>query len=223
MTLLIVGLILFLGAHSTRVFADGWRGEMIARLGEKPWKGLVTVASLIGFVLIVIGYGDARTAPVVLWDPPIWTRHLAVPLTAIAFILLAAAYVPRNRLKARIGHPMVAGVKLWAFAHLLANGTLADLLLFGGFLAWAVADFMVSRRRDRAEAMSYPVGTLSRTLFAVVAGLVAWAVFAMFLHTRWIGVSPLPMPRSTAQPEAAISQPAAPETAAPPGSGESPR
>lgn len=223
MTLLIVGLILFLGAHSTRVFADGWRSEMVARLGEKPWKGLITVVSLIGLVLIVVGYGNARTAPVVLWNPPVWTRHLAVPLTVIAFILLAAAYVPRNRLKARIGHPMVAGVKLWAFAHLLANGTLADLLLFGGFLAWAVVDFMVSRRRDRAEGVSYPVGTLSRTLLAVVAGLVAWAIFAMFLHTRWIGVSPLPMPRSTAQPEAGASQPATAEMAAPPGSGDAPR
>lgn len=221
MTLLIVGLILFLAAHSTRVFADGWRSEMVARLGEKPWKGVVTVVSVIGLVLIVVGYGDARTAPLVLWNPPVWTRHLAVPLTVIAFILVAAAYVPRNRLKARIGHPMVAGVKLWAFAHLLANGTLADLLLFGGFLAWAVVDFMVSRRRDRAEAVSYPIGTLSRTLLTIVAGLVAWAVFAMFLHTRWIGVSPLPMPRST--PEAAATQPATAEAAAPPGSGDAPR
>lgn len=218
MTLLIVGLVLFLGAHSTRIFADGWRSEMIIRVGEKPWKGLITVVSIIGFVLIVIGYGDARTDPLVLWNPPVWTRHLAVPLTVIAFILLAAAYVPRNRLKARIGHPMVAGVKLWAFAHLLANGTFADLLLFGTLLAWAVVDFMVSRRRDRAEGTSYPAGTLSRTVLTLVAGLVAWAIFAMFLHTRWIGVSPLPVPRSAALPDAAISQsaePTAPATSAP--------
>lgn len=223
MTLLIIGLILFLGAHSTRVFADDWRSQMVERLGEKPWKGLITVVSIIGFVLIIIGYGDARTAPVVLWDPPIWTRHLAIPLTVIAFILLAAAYVPRNRLKARIGHPMVASVKLWAFAHLLANGTLADVVLFGGFLAWAVMDFMKSRRRDRANAVTYPAGTLSRTLLTVLVGVLAWAVFAMFLHTRWIGVSPLPMPRGAAMPEPAISQPAAPETAEPPGAGDAPR
>lgn len=222
MTLLIAGLVLFLGAHSTRIFADDWRNGMIERLGEKPWKGLVTVVSVIGFVLIVIGYGDARTAPVVLWVPPIWTRHLAVPLTAIAFILVAAAYVPRNRLKARIGHPMVAGVKLWALSHLLANGTLADLLLFGGFLAWAIAAFMVSRRRDRANGTSYPAGTLSRTLLTAIVGLLAWAVFAMFLHTRWIGVSPLPAPRG-AMPEAAISQPADTDTIAPPGAGDAPR
>lgn len=223
MTLLIAGLILFLGAHSTRIFADGWRSDVIARLGEKPWKGLITVVSIIGFVLIVIGYGDARTAPVVLWNPPVWTRHLAVPLTVIAFILVTAAYVPRNRLKAKIGHPMVAGVKLWAFAHLLANGTLADLLLFGGFLAWAVVDFMVSRRRDRAHGTTYADGTLSRTLLTVLIGVVAWAVFAMALHTRWIGVSPLPAPRVAAMPDASASQPAAPEGAAPPGAGDAPR
>lgn len=211
MTLLIVGLILFLGAHSTRVFADNWRAQMIGRLGEKPWKGLIAVLSLIGFVLIVVGYGAARVDPVVLWVPPIWTRHLASPLTLVAFILLAAAYVPRNGIKARIGHPMVAGVKIWALAHLLANGTLADLLLFGSFLLWAVLDFTRSRRRDRAEGTRYPAGSLPRTLLTVVIGVVAWTVFAMFLHTRWIGVSPLPM--STSAPAAGIAAPAATEAA----------
>ncbi len=209
MTLLIVGLILFLGAHSTRVFADDWRGQMIDRLGEKPWKGLISVLSLIGFVLIVIGYGAARTEPVVLWTPPVWTRHLAIPLTLVGFILLVAAYVPRNGIKAKIGHPMVASVKIWALAHLLANGTLADLLLFGSFLVWAVLDFARSRRRDRAEGHRYPAGSLPRTLLTVLIGVVAWAVFAMFLHTRWIGVSPLPMPASAQAP--AASAPAATE------------
>lgn len=211
MTLLIAGLILFLGAHSMRIVADGWRTQMVGRIGPMPWKGLVTLVSLVGFALIVIGYGDARTDPFVLWVPPVWASHLAIPLTLIAFILLAAAYVPRNGIKARVGHPMVAGVKLWAFAHLLANGTLADLLLFGGFLAWAVVDFMTSRRRDRAEGVRYPAGSLSRTLLAVVIGVIAWAVFAMFLHTRWIGVSPLPM-RAASAPSSAL---AAPETATP--------
>lgn len=212
MTLLIAGLLLFLGAHSTRVFADGWRAQMIGRIGEKPWKGLVSVVSLLGFVLIVIGYGIARTDPLVLWVPPVWTRHLAIPLTLIAFILLVAAYVPRNGIKARIGHPMIAGVKIWAFAHLLANGTLADLLLFGGFLAWAILDFRTSRRRDRAQGTRAPAGSLPRTLLTVLIGVAAWAVFAMFLHTRWIGVSPLPA--RSAPAAAAVAAPAAPATPA---------
>lgn len=208
MTLLIAGLILFLATHSTRVFADDWRSAMIGRIGEKPWKGLISVISLIGFVLIVVGYGDARLDPVVLWVPPVWSRHLALPLTLLAFILLVAAYVPRNGIKARVGHPMIAGVKVWALAHLLANGTLADLLLFGGFLAWAVLDFMTSRRRDRATGTRYPAGSLPRTLLTVLIGILAWAVFAMFLHTRWIGVSPLPT-RAAAAPAAELSEPAA--------------
>jgi uncharacterized membrane protein len=138
MALLIAGLILFLVPHSTRVFADDWRTRMIARLGELKWKGLITVLSIAGFILLIVGYDQARLTPIVLWEPPIWTRHLALLLNLLAFILLAAAYVPRNSIKAKIGHPMIAGVKIWAFAHLIANGTLADVLLFGAFLLWAV-------------------------------------------------------------------------------------
>jgi len=138
MTLLILGLVIFLGVHSTRVFGEGWRSAQLARMGEKGWKGAYSLASLLGLVLLVWGYGLARQSPVALWTPVIGLRHLASLLTVFSFILLAAAYVPRNSVKARIGHPMVAGVKLWALAHLLANHTLADLLLFGGFLVWAV-------------------------------------------------------------------------------------
>ncbi len=150
MTLLIVGLVLFLGTHSVRIVADDWRRGRVAAMGLWPWKAIYSVVSIIGFVLIVWGYGEARGAPVVLYTPPVWTRHIAALLTIPAFILLVAAYVPGTRIKRAVGHPMVAGVKIWAFAHLIANGTLADVVLFGAFLAWAVVDYIAARRRDRA-------------------------------------------------------------------------
>ena len=190
MTWLVLGLFLFLGTHSVRIFAESWRGGRIAKMGLKPWKGVYSVISIIGFVLIVWGYGVARGAPVVLYTPPVWTKHVAALLTIPAFILLAAAYVPGTRIKRAVGHPMVAGVKSWAFAHLLANGTLADVVLFGAFLVWSIADYIVARRRDRAVGMVYVVGPVSRDIIAVVVGLVAWAVFAFWLHGAWIGVRP---------------------------------
>jgi uncharacterized membrane protein len=190
MTWLVLGLFLFLGTHSVRIFADSWRGGRIAKMGLKPWKGVYSVISIIGFVLIVWGYGVAREAPIVLYAPPVWTRHVAALLTIPAFILLVAAYVPGTRIKRAVGHPMVAGVKIWAFAHLLANGTLADVVLFGAFLVWSIADYIVARRRDRAAGMVYVVGPASRDIIAVVVGLVAWAAFAFWLHGAWIGVRP---------------------------------
>ncbi|NDP43449.1 MAG: NnrU family protein, partial [Aromatoleum sp.] len=150
MSVLILGLIVFLGAHSVRIIADDWRSAQVARLGAGGWKGVYALVSLAGFVLIVWGFGQARLDPVVLWHPPTWTRHVAGLLTLVAFVLVTAAYVPGNHLKAAVGHPMVAGVKVWAFAHLLANGTLADVVLFGSLLGWAVIDFISARRRDRA-------------------------------------------------------------------------
>ena len=190
MTLLMLGLVLFLGVHSTRIVAEGWRTATIARVGEKPWKGIYSLLSIAGFVLLVIGYGAARQSPVVLFAPPVWTRHLAALLTIPAFVLLVAAYVPGNAIKRAVGHPMIAGVKVWALAHLLANGTLADVLLFGTFLAWAVLGFIAARRRDRAAGTTYPAGPGSRTAITVVVGLVAWAVFAFALHRPLIGVAP---------------------------------
>jgi uncharacterized membrane protein len=190
MTLLIAGLLVFLGVHSLRIVADPWRGRQVARWGLGPWKGVYSLVSLIGFALIVWGYGVARGAPVVVWVPPTWTRHLAALLTLPAFVLLAAAYVPGNGIKAAIGHPMIAGVKLWALAHLLANGNLADIVLFGVFLAWAIADFVASRRRDRVAGTVAARGTAGRSLVAVAVGLVAWGVFAFALHGPLIGVRP---------------------------------
>lgn len=191
MTLLILGLVLFLGVHSVRIASDDWRTRTRARLGEGAWKGLYSAASIAGFVLIVWGYGLARQQPVVLWTPPVAMRHLAALLTLVSFVLLAAAYVPRNGLKARLHHPMVLGVKVWALAHLLANGTLADVLLFGSFLVWAVFGFRAARRRDRAAGLTDPPGTAAGTIGAVVAGVAGWAVFAFWAHEALIGVRPL--------------------------------
>jgi uncharacterized membrane protein len=190
MIYLILGLILFLGVHSVRVVANDWRTAQIARLGEGPWKGLYSLASLAGFVLIVWGYVQAQLDPVVLWNPPVWTRYLAAPLTLLTFVLISAAYVPGTRIKAWLGSPMVLGVKLWAFAHLIANGTLAALVLFGGFLVWAVVVFASERRRDRAAGVVYPKGSLARDAVATVIGVAAWALFAFWLHGLWIGVRP---------------------------------
>ena len=169
---------------------DGWRTRRIGKIGAKPWKGVVSVVSIIGFVLIVWGYGIARQTPVVLYTPPAWARHVAALLILPAFMLLVAAYVPGTRIKRAIGHPMVAGVKLWAFAHLLANGTLADVVLFGAFLAWSVASFLAARRRDRVAGVVYPAGPIVRDVTAVVVGALAWFVFAFWLHGWLIGVRP---------------------------------
>ena len=191
MTALILGLVLFLGIHSVRVVADGRRSAFIAKRGANAWKGLYTLLSLAGFALLVWGYGLARQQPTVLWvTPPVWTRHVAALLTLIAFVLVTAAYVPGNSIKARLHHPMTLGIKVWAFAHLIANNTLADVLLFGGFLVWSIAVFAAARRRDRANAVTYAPGSASRSVVVVVIGVVAWIVFALWLHGWLIGVRP---------------------------------
>ena len=154
MAVLILGLVLFLGVHSVRIVADDWRSATRARIGENAWKGLYSVLSLVGFVLIT------------------------------------ASQLPGNSIRARLRHPMVLGVKLWAAAHLLANNTLADLLLFGSFLLWAVLDFRSSRQRDRAQNIVYPPGRLMPTLGAVALGLGTWALFAFWAHGALIGVRP---------------------------------
>lgn len=190
MLALILGLVMFLGVHSMRLYANDWRARQVERLGLLTWKGIYAVVSLVGLVLIIWGYGQARQAPDVLWGVPIWTRHLAALLTIPAFILLVAAYVPGTHMRARVGHPMLLGVKFWALAHLIANGTLADLLLFGGFLVWAVMLFVVLRRRDRLAGITYPAQGVSRDLIAIVLGLAGFVVFAMVLHWPLIGVRP---------------------------------
>ena len=190
MIALIAGLWLFLSIHSVRMLAPDSRDGYIERFGVKGWKLIHTWIAIVGLALIVIGYGMAREAPIVLYTPPIWTRHIAALLTLPAFVLIVAAYIPGTHMRARIGHPMVAGMKLWALAHLLANGTLADVLLFGSFLVWAVANFSISRRRDRKAGVPPAEARIVRDLIALAVGAGFWVVFALHLHAMLIGVRP---------------------------------
>ena len=191
MLVLIIGLVIFLGSHSVRIAGEGFRRRTIARLGEGGWKGLYSAVSLVGLILIVWGYGLSRLDPVVLWDPPVWTKHIAVLLMLPAFVLFAAFLVPAGRIKARLGHPMILAVKVWALAHLLANGTLADLVLFGSLLVWAIADFAASRRRDRAAGTVRIAGPPRNDALAAGIGVLIWAAFIWRVHEWLIGVSPL--------------------------------
>ena len=190
MSLLIIGLIIFLGSHSSRIFAEPWRNHMIDRLGEVKWKGLYTIASLIGLVLVVIGYGQARQAPIVLWQPATYLIHISILLNLVAFIFLAASSPSNNAIRLKLKHPMILGVKVWALAHLLANGTLVDLILFGSFLLWAVLDFRSARKRPIHMPEKAVIST-NATITVVVTGIVVWAAFIFGLHQYLIGVSPL--------------------------------
>jgi len=198
MTWLILGLILFLGAHSVRVVADNWRAEKIAAWGDKAFKGVYTLVSILGFYLLVVGYGEARLQPLALWNPPIFTRHISTLLMLLSSILLIATYIPRNHFKMRLRHPMVLSVKVWALSHLLANGNLADLVLFGSFLIWAVLNFRSARARDRAQVEnsvaiedSLPKPNLYATLIALFGGMTLWAVITFVLHAKVVGVAPM--------------------------------
>jgi len=191
MLYLILGLVVFLGMHSVEIFSRTLRADVIAGMGERAWKGLYTLVSIAGFVLIIWGYGQARQDPVLLYAPPVWMRHLSALIMLPVFPLLLAAYMP-GRIKAALKHPMLAAVKFWALAHLLANGMLADVLLFGSFLAWAVADRISFKRRVTRPIPSAPPSK-ANDVIAVVAGLAIYVVFVMWLHVRLFGVSPLPV------------------------------
>ncbi len=211
MTELILGLILFLGAHSVRIVADDWRTQKMEALGEKAFKGVHALISLLGFYLLVVGYGEARLQTVVIWNPPTATRHISLLLMLFSSILMVAAYIPRNHLKIRMGHPMVLSVKVWALSHLLANGNLADMLLFGAFLIWALLNFKSARVRDRVQVQlpdsnaevnagvssaslpeDVPVKpNLVATLITLAGGIALWAVITFVLHAKLVGVAPM--------------------------------
>ena len=190
MPLLIAGLVLFLGVHSVAIVSPSFRARTIHRVGEGAWKGLYALISLVGFVLICYGFGLARQAPVVLYSPPTWLRHITLLIMLPVFPLVLAAYLP-GRIKAAAKHPMLAAVKFWAFAHLLANGSLADVLLFGGFLAWAVVDRISVKRRSTPQVLrTAPPGPWNDAV-AVVLGLAIYALLIGWAHVRLFGVSPL--------------------------------
>jgi uncharacterized membrane protein len=191
MLYLIIGLILFLGAHSVEIFSSTLRANAVARMGERPWKGLYALISIVGFILIIWGYGQARQDPVLLYAPPVWMRHLSALIMLPVFPLILAAYLP-GRIKAALKHPMLAAVKFWALAHLLSNGMLADVVLFGSFLAWAVADRISFKRRVMRPIHTAPPGKMNDVI-AVVAGLAIYVAFVLWLHLWMIGVSPLPV------------------------------
>lgn len=189
MGILIAGVLILLGIHCVGMLAPEWRGRMVERLGLTTWKGLYAVIALIGLGVLIVGFGLARSHPVLLYPPAPWLRSANALLELLAFVLVVAAYVPRNHLKARIGHPMLLGVAIWAVGHLLVTGMLHDVVLFGAFLLWAVADFSLSRQRDRHNAMTYPAGSMLGDVITVAAGVIAWFIFAKWLHLLLIGRS----------------------------------
>jgi len=203
MALLILGLVLFLGAHSTRIFAENWRQAILERLGEKAYKGVYTLVSLVGFGLMVFGFDQVRWDSPLLWAPPVWVKHAAALLMLLSLVLLASTYTPRNAIKAKLHHPMVLSVKVWALAHLLANPRLADVVLFGAFLLWSVLNFRAARQRDRLAAASEQAGegsaalqpeiSISATWRAIGIGVVVWAFLLSRGHTWLFGVSPMGM------------------------------
>jgi uncharacterized membrane protein len=189
MGMLILGLVLFLGVHSIAIVAPRFRDRALARLGEGGWKGLYALVSLAGFVLLIVGFGQARHTPVVLYTPPPFLRHVTFLFMLPVFPLIFAAYLP-GRIKTATKHPMLAAVKFWAFAHLLSNGMLADVLLFGGFLLWAVLDRISLKRRPPQALRTAPAGPLNDVI-AVLLGLAVYGAFIVWLHRWLIGVSPL--------------------------------
>jgi uncharacterized membrane protein len=190
MIYLALGLVLFLGMHSISIVAPAWRDQTAARLGN-AWKGLYSLITIAGLIVIVWGYGIARRNPVMLYAPPAWTHYITAVLMLPVFTLFLAAYFP-GRIKSALKHPMLLSVMLWAVAHLIATGLLANVVLFGGFLAWAVADRISFRWRTPRPIPTAPSMKLNDGI-AIVAGLVVYVVFEHWLHVRLIGVQPLPM------------------------------
>jgi uncharacterized membrane protein len=186
MNVLLLGLVVFFGVHSVSIVNDPWRDRMVSKIGEWPWKGLYALVSIIGFMLIVWGYGLARHDPVVVYTPPGWLHSVAMVLLVPVFPLLLATYLP-GRIQTAAKHPMLAATKLWAFAHLLANGMLADVLLFGAFLVWAVLDRISMKHRTQRPLPSVPPSR-ANDLVAVVGGLTLYAAFVLWLHGWLIGI-----------------------------------
>lgn len=189
MSILVAGLLIFFAVHSVSIFNEPWRDSMVTKLGEWRWKGVYSLVAIIGFVLIVWGYSLARVDPVILYSPPMWLRHVSILILVPVFPLLLASYLP-GRIQVMTRHPMLVAIKLWALAHLLANGMLADVILFGSFLVWAVIDRISMKRRTQRFIPGAPPSKVNDSI-AVLLGLVIYAAFVLRLHTWLIGVSPI--------------------------------
>jgi uncharacterized membrane protein len=194
MILLILGLIIFIAGHAFTM-VRGLRAQAIARIGEGPYKGLYSLVSVLGLVLIVWGYGSYRAGGYIpVWDPPVWTRHLALPLVWVAFVILPAAYLP-GRIRRAVKHPMLANVKIWALAHLLANGDLGSIILFATLLVWAVVARISAKHRDEALPHGAPLAEPAgwrNDILAITIGTVVYVVFLYWLHPLLFGVQALP-------------------------------
>jgi uncharacterized membrane protein len=185
-SILIFGSILFLGTHSVSIVNAPWTDRTAARIGAGAWKGACSLIALAGLMLIAWGYALARGDAPLLYTPPAWLHHVAQLLMVFVFPLLLAAYL-QGRIQAATRHPMLLAIMLWALAHLLANGSLIDLVLFGAFLAWAAADRIALRRRP---LRAIPVAAVSRwnDAIALAGGLALYAGFLFGLHRALIGV-----------------------------------
>ncbi|MEZ5871819.1 MAG: NnrU family protein [Nitratireductor sp.] len=189
MAILIAGVVVFLGIHSVRMLAPQWRDARIASMGEGGWKGAYSIVSLLGLAFLIWGYVLARPLAPVLYVTPFWMVHLAILLMALALISLMVFNLKPGRLKPILKHPMLLAVKLWAFAHLLVNGDLASVILFGSFLVWAVWNRVAVKRRGGALPQPGPV---TNDLIAVVSGLALWALIVWKAHV-WIAGVPVPI------------------------------
>jgi uncharacterized membrane protein len=191
LTLLILGLIVFFAPHVFVTRREA-RARLIARIGEGPYKIAFSVMSAIGIVLIAYGFARYRAGEWIdLWYPPVWTRHLALLLNWAAFVCIAAAYIPGN-IKRVLKHPMLVGVKLWAFAHLISNGDLGSMSLFGSFLAWAVFDRIAVKRRADSGAPNARAGGWLGDVVVLVVGTAAYAAVIFWFHPDVIGVPVIP-------------------------------
>jgi len=194
MTLLLLGIVIFLGMHLVRVVAPGLRASVIERQGKGAWMGIYAVISLIGLLLIIYGFGEASAVTGMLYNPPVFLKHISLLLMLLAFICLAAGFLPAGRIAVAVKHPQILSIKIWALAHLLANGETSSVLLFGSFLAWAVILRISLKRRQRAGEKVLPVfRSASNDLLAMAIGVVAYGLFVWKLHEWLIGVPPIVM------------------------------
>ncbi|HEX8827497.1 MAG TPA: NnrU family protein [Xanthobacteraceae bacterium] len=183
----ILGLVVFLGTHVFVTMRDR-RAALVSRIGERPYRGLFSLVSIVGILLIAYGFAAYRAAGMItLWYPPAWTRHIVEVLMWPASIMIAAAYIPGN-IKRVLKHPMLAGVKTWAFAHLCANGDLGGIILFGSVLAWAVYDRITLKRRADPGAPPIPIGGTKNDIIAIIVGTIIYLALGFVFHPIVIGV-----------------------------------